>query len=173
VAVRKLCGVCASAEIICAPQTFSDLCHEGCVNYGTKLSCPPFAPPFTSFARGRSRLDVLCFRIDLDSYADLTPYNRVRAANAILKSLMDRELLEARQAGFRVAGSGSCRACRPCAAKSGETKCKRPNRRIFSLEAMGVNVDHLVQLCFGFPLLWYANKTAPAYTCTVGAILHR
>jgi hypothetical protein len=38
---------------------------------------------------------------------------------------------------------------------------------------MGVNVAHLVQLCFGFPLLWYANKTAPAYTCTVGAILHR
>lgn len=173
VPVTKLHATCAVDEITCEQHHFADLCHKGCINYGKKLSCPPFAPPFTSFARRRSLLDVICLRIDLDCYADLTPYNRVRAANAILKSRIDRELLEARQGGFRVAGSGSCRACRPCAGKTGDRKCKRPNRRIFSLEAMGVNVDLLVRHCFGFPLAWYADKTAPAYTCTVGAILRK
>jgi predicted metal-binding protein len=173
VSLSKFYATSTIDDVHIDPETFSDLCRLGCVNYGKKLSCPPSSPPFTSFARGRSQLDVICFRIDLDCYADLTPYNRVRAANAILKSLIDRELLQAREEGFRVAGSGSCRACRPCAGKTGEQKCKRPGRRIFSLEAMGVNVDMLVQRCFGFPLAWYANKTAPAYTCTVGAILRK
>jgi predicted metal-binding protein len=86
--------------------------------------------------------------------------------------MIDRELLKYKSQGFLVAGSGSCRACKPCGAKTG-VPCKKPERRIYSLEAMAVDVNHLVETAFDFPLQWYRkNCPFPEYTCVVGGILH-
>ena len=150
---------------------FRNLCKNGCVNYNNKYSCPPHSPTFLKFSKNSKNMSVICFKISLDQYSPLSYYNRIRASNSVLKSKIDRYLLEYKLKGYKVAGSGSCRACKPCAAKTNE-KCKKPDRLIFSLESMGVDVNDLVVKCFGFPLEWYSKTNKePEYTCTVGAIL--
>lgn len=150
---------------------FSGLCKKNCINYNNKYSCPPYSPDFSIYTLGSKKILVICFRIVLNQYAPLPIYHRIRAANVILKSLIDKELLSYKQEGFLVAGSGSCRACKPCGAKIG-VPCKKPDRRIYSLEAMGVDVGALVKECFGFELQWYIKgKEPPEYTCVVGAVL--
>jgi predicted metal-binding protein len=149
---------------------FSDLCRNGCRNYGSKYSCPPLSPAFTDFLGSASKAQVICYKIDLVQFAPIALYSRIRAGNSVLKSLLDKELTYFKMQGFKVAGSGSCRACKVCGARTAEP-CKKPGRRIYSLEALGVNVASLVEKLFGFELEWYLpNRKQPEYTCTVGAI---
>jgi predicted metal-binding protein len=149
---------------------FSDLCKKGCRNYGSKYSCPPLSPTFTDFLDSASKAQAICYKIDLVQLAPIALYGRIRAGNSSLKSLLDRELSFFKTQGFKVAGSGSCRACKACGARTGEP-CKKPDRRIYSLEALGVNVASLVEKLFGFELEWYLpDRKRPEYTCAVGAV---
>ena len=150
---------------------FNNLCQSGCRNYGQKYSCPPHSPKFTDFIRkAPPQALVICYKMPLSYYSELSVYNRIRAGNSILKSLIDKELMQYRQKGYLVAGSGSCRACRTCGLKTDEP-CRKPHKRIYSLEALGVDVDALVKDSFGFPLQWYfKGRPEPEYTCTVGAV---
>lgn len=150
---------------------FRRLCKQGCSNFGNKYSCPPYSPHFSKFTKNYNKIEVICYRLDLSQYAPLPVYSRIRAGNAVLKSKVDKYLYEKKEAGFKVAGSGSCRACKPCAAKT-KDKCKKPHKLIYSLESLGVDVNHLTELCFGFQLQWYSKKNkAPEYTCVVGGVL--
>ena len=149
---------------------FSQLCRDGCRNYGLKYSCPPFSPAFTDFLTAASEALVICYKIDLSQFGPIALYSRIRAANSILKSMLDRELTYFKMRGFKVAGSGSCRACRVCGAKMGAA-CKKPDRRTYSLEALGADVASLVARLFGFQSEWYLpDRGRPEYTCTVGAV---
>lgn len=150
---------------------FNRLCKSRCSNYGRKYSCPPFSPSFTSVAPDLTVARVLCLRLKLEQFSPISIHMCVRAGNAVLKPLLDHELASWQALGFRVGGSGSCRACKPCAAKT-QIACRKPTKRIYSLEAMGIDVCRLVHGCFGFSLQWYSpGKTGPEFTCTVGAIL--
>jgi predicted metal-binding protein len=153
---------------------FKELCKNGCRNYNQKYSCPPFSPDFANFTSGYRKMLVVCFRINLKQYEPLPFFQRIKASNAILKSKMDQELLTFKRAGNKVAGSGSCRFCRVCGAKKNES-CKKPEKRMYSLESLGVDVDDLVKRCFGFPLLWYKidGNFNPEYTSAVGGVLFR
>jgi len=149
---------------------FSRLCEEGCPNFGKKYSCPPYSPSFERYSARAESIIVICHRIDLSQYEPLHPYHRIKASNSVLKSIIDRELMQYKKKGYRVAGSGSCRACKPCGAKV-DVPCKKPERRIYSLESLGINVDKLVRRCFGFDLQWYnRDGKAPEHTCVVGAV---
>lgn len=149
---------------------FSKLCKQGCSNFGNKYSCPPHSPILSKFSKNYKKLSVICYRLDLNQYAPLPVYSRIRAGNAVLKSKVDKFLYEKKDVGFKVAGSGSCRACKPCAAKT-KDKCKKPHKLIYSLESLGVDVNHLTDLCFGFQLQWYSkNSKNPEYTCAVGGV---
>lgn len=109
----------------------------------------------------------------MSQYDHLHTFHRVKASNSVLKSIIDRELRNIRKKGYIVAGSGSCRACKICGAKT-KIPCKKPSRRLYSLEALGVDVDFLVKECFGFHLQWYIpNKESPRYNCVVGAYLDK
>lgn len=148
----------------------SDLCKKGCKNYGCKYSCPPLSPTFQMFSASTSIAQVICYKIDLSQFAPIALYSRIRSGNSILKSLLDRELRSFSADGYKVAGSGSCRACKVCGARIG-VPCKKPHRRIYSLEALGVDVATLVEKLFGFELEWYLpDRKRPEYTCTVGAL---
>jgi predicted metal-binding protein len=150
---------------------FGELCKQGCSNFGCKHSCPPHSPHFNRFSKKHNKMEIICYQLDLSQYATLSIYSRIRAGNAVLKSKVDKYLYEMKESGFKVAGSGSCRACKPCAAKTIE-KCKKPHKLIYSLESLGVDVNHLVETCFGFPLQWYRKgEIEPEYTCTVAGVL--
>lgn len=149
---------------------YSKLCESGCRNYCKKYSCPPFSPSFSDFLGTSLVVQVLCYRLDLSQFAPIAVYSRIRAGNSVLKSLIDKKLTAFKAQGFKVAGSGSCRACKICGAKL-NVPCKKPDRRIYSLEALGVDVNSLVLDAFGFPLQWYLKgRDIPDYTCTVGAV---
>jgi predicted metal-binding protein len=159
-----------SVDICIHQDYFISLCRKNCPNYNSKYSCPPFCPPFDTYLGNCPEISVICYQFDLEQYHPLPVYHRIRAANSIMKSLIDKELLDYRSQGFKVAGSGSCRACKPCGRKVNQP-CKKPEKRIYSLEAMGVDVNSLVKTCFGFELQWYKKgEPNPEYTCVVGAI---
>lgn len=152
---------------------FARACAEACPTYSRKYSCPPFAPSFGSLSRPYSHLHCLCLRIALEQLPEYpNPYHRVRMANAMLKPRLERMLFWWRDQdpGSTILGSGSCRACRPCGCVEG-VPCKKPQRRIYSLEATGVDCEHLVQTCFGFGLEWYSTGHPPQHQLVVGAVL--
>lgn len=168
--IEKFISTISLDRIVTNKAKFGKLCEVGCINYKKKYSCPPFSPAFDKFSCEFSFLNVFCYRVWLNQYSDATPYNRVRASNAVIKSLLDKELYGYIEDGFSVVGSGSCRACKPCGAKD-NVKCKKPKKRIYSLESLGVDVGQLVQECFGFDLEWYKKGKAQQYTCVVGGVL--
>lgn len=150
---------------------FSKLCENGCVNFGSKFSCPPFSPSFDFFSKGHKEIEVFFYRIFLHQYLDVKPFNRVKASNSILKSLLDRELYNYKIEGYKVVGSGSCRACKPCGAKEGR-KCKKPEKLLYSLESLGVDVTKLVLDCFNITLQWYKKGYEHNFTSVVGGVLY-
>ena len=171
IVIDKLVSIIEIKNIQISINKFLTLCSENCINFNSKYSCPPFSPSFSAFAGNKINGKIICYRLNLNQYAPLPVYHRIRASNAVLKSLIDKELHSFKENGTKVAGSGSCRACKPCGAKTG-IPCKKPDRKIYSLEAMGVDVDKLVQDCFGFNLQWYIKgEKTPDYTCVVGAVL--
>lgn len=168
--IEKFIAPVPSCKIETNPSAFSSLCKSGCRNYGNKYSCPPFSPKYSDFLESTSTVRVICYRLNLEQFAPIALYSRIRAGNSVLKSLIDKELRSLKTRGVKVAGSGSCRACKVCAAKL-NVPCKKPDRKIYSLEALGVNVDSLVEKLFAFELEWYLpGRKPPAYTCTVGAV---
>ena len=86
--------------------------------------------------------------------------------------LLAGELSQYLKQGHKVAGAGFCRSCPACAAESGEVVCRNPDERIFSLEAMGVNVDALLKKSFGFGLEWTRGDEKASYLCVPGAVLY-
>ena len=169
--IEKYCRTIELSSINSNKERFQQLCESGCVNFGKKFSCPPFSPSFEKFTSNFDYLDVILYRTSLNQYSDVSPYNRIRASNSIMKSLLDKELLAFKQSGFSVVGSGSCRACKPCGAKE-NIKCKKPDKKIFSLESLGVDVNQLVIDCFDIRLEWYKKGLSQNYTAVVGGVLH-
>lgn len=150
----------------------AQLCKDGCVNFGRKWSCPPASPSFASVSRRFTVMTVLCYRITLDTWPDLHPFRAIKAANAVMKSELEKWLRGSRSDEVFPLGTGSCRACKPCA-KGKDLPCAKPEKRLYSLEATGVDAARLVHDCFGFPLQWYQRDAEPPeYTCAVCGILH-
>ena len=169
--IEKLSVEIPVEKIIANKQEYSHLCKIGCINFGQKYSCPPYSPTFEAFAVECHLLTVLYYRVFLDQYLDTSPYNRVRASNSVIKSLLDKELLTYKSNGYKVVGSGSCRACKACGAKK-NMKCKKPEKIIYSLESLGVNVNQLVLDCFKIELQWYRKGFSQQFTSVVGGVLH-
>lgn len=71
-----------------------------------------------------------------------------------------------------MAGSGYCHSCETCAAESGESVCRLPSERIFSLESMGVDVNALLKASFGFGLEWNKGTERANHLCVVGAVFY-
>ena len=69
-----------------------------------------------------------------------------------------------------MAGCGACFACEECSAEIGEESCKLPDKRIYSLESLGVNVTALVKKCFDLDFEWTVDEHAADFVCGVGAV---
>ena len=159
------------ADVIVDRQTFSELCKK-CRNYGKKYACPPKSPGFDSIC-AKEGLFVVLFKCNLEQIKNTSEYNKIRIANSVMKSRIDRLMrkLEA-ETGLRFLSSGSCRLCKKCNLEK-NLPCKYPAKMRFSLESTGINVEKLSGALFGIPLLWYnpKNHKAPEYTCVVAGLM--
>ena len=150
---------------------FDKLCNDGCPNYGNKWSCPPYAPDYCHFVKNYKYINVVMLSVKLEEFSYINQgYLKVKAANSVLKSRMDKALgCSINNEEFYIS-TGSCRLCKPCKKKLNE-KCAHPNERSYSFEALGINVSALTEDLFETELLWYEKKKLPKYTCVVGGLL--
>ena len=147
-------------------------CKEGCVNYDKKWSCPPCSNSYLNIEKKYSSACLLCFYTELKHYNDIkNKYLAIKAANVTLKSLVEKSArdLEAYAGGYSLL-SGSCRLCKPCQRKL-NLPCKNPDKMRYSMEATGLNVQKICNDFLDHTLLWYKNKTLPAYTSTIALVL--
>ena len=170
-----------SAEAICVKtidiikyidrQKYSDLCKNGCINYGHKWSCPPFAPSYLQYADEYKYLWIFVFFANLEQFSYIkNDYLKVKAANTILKSRIDKVLRNLSQIFGRYISTGSCRLCKPCKCKSGML-CAKPDKMSYSFEALGVDVGAMTREVLNHDLLWYKKCHLPEYTTVVTGLL--
>lgn len=151
---------------------FDKLCEYGCPNYGCKWSCPPFSPNYSSFLAKYPHIILVLMWCNLDQFHyTKTEYMKVKASNSILKSRMDSLMKDYESAfdGFTLS-NGSCRLCNPCNKKK-QLPCKKPTKMRFSMESLGLNVEKISNDFFKHKLLWYKEKTAPAYSSVLSCLL--
>lgn len=150
---------------------FDKLCEEGCPNYGNKWSCPPYAPDYTKFVENYKFINVFMLYIELKQFDYIKQeYLKVKAANSILKSRIDKALRNSMNDNEFYISTGSCRLCKSCKKKVGKS-CAYPERRTYSFEALGINVSLLSADIFHRDLLWYKAKSLPEYTSVVAGLL--
>lgn len=157
-------------KVVVERDRFSELCRTGCKNYNQKYCCPPKSIGFHEIHPEINRLYVIYMRCVLANVPARNPYHKIRVANVMMKSRLDKFLRDMKDEGAVVLGSGSCRACKDCGLKLG-AKCKKPSRFMMSLEATGVNCQELVKSIFGINLEWYRHGEDCHFTSVVGGIL--
>ena len=152
-------------------QRFDYLCKTGCINYNMKWSCPPFAPAYSSIVRSYKYILIVLLKVQLAQFSYIkNNYLKIKAANSILKSRLDRALRITKKCNEFYISTGSCRLCKPCKRKMGEP-CALPVERAYSFEALGINVSALTLDVFHTELLWYQKGIVPQYTCVVGGLV--
>lgn len=150
---------------------FNELCKSGCLNYGKKWSCPPFTPSFEQYTNSYKYLSVCVLSINLSQFFYIkNDYLKVKAANIILKSRIDKVLRFLSQYSDSYISTGSCRLCNPCKCKM-HKECAKPDIMSYSFEALGVDVDFMVMSLFQHKLLWYKKGNLPEYTSVVAGLL--
>jgi predicted metal-binding protein len=150
---------------------FNALCASGCSNYKQKWSCPPFAPIYQRFVDGWKHLYMLYVRIEISQFGYIrNNYLKIKAANAVLKTRVDKYLRNMAMQYGKYISTGSCRICKPCKCKQ-ERLCAHPDIMSYSFEALGVNVGVLVEQYFQSKLLWYKPNYLPRYTSVVCGLL--
>lgn len=150
------------------------LCESGCVNYGKKWSCPPSSHKISEIIskKAYNRVVLICGYIKLADMCYIkNPYQKVKAANIILKSHCETRArdLEKFANGYSLL-SGSCNVCKPCYKKKG-LPCQKPNLMRYSLESTGINVELLAKKCCNHQLLWYQKGQPQKYTSVITAVL--
>lgn len=150
-------------------ELFYQMCKDGCPNFNQKYTCPPLSPDFKTFMKLYDQLFVLLFTLNLDQYhnTEYREYLKLQISNAVLKSKIEKIMRELETITVTpFLGTGSCRLCKPCQKKL-NLPCKHPEKRRYSLEALGVDCNILCEKLFAVPLLWYKDKHAPRYTSVV------
>lgn len=143
---------------------------EGCRNHTVNLSCPPHSPYFPDYVENTKAATVICFRVPLNKFTNVPVREAYHAAFKVVRSLLVGELMMSREEGHIVAGSGACLVCKPCAGESGNTECRFPEKRLYSLESLGVNVVSLSERALNLKLEWSDDTHAAHYVSAIGAI---
>ena len=140
----------------------------GCEHQGKNLSCPPFSPSFAQYVGAAEQAGVIAIGRESGS-----PGDDPLALFAEARERLLRELLAWRQKGHLVAGAGACSACATCVAREGSVACRSPEKMVYSLESLGVNVAALTKSCFGFDLEWPGAGRPVEVIWAIGAVFFR
>lgn len=152
-------------------NTYDALCKQGCPNYNKKWSCPPYAPDFTSFTTPFQYINIILLLANMEEFCYIKQnYLKIKAANSVLKSRIDKALRCCMNEDEFYISTGSCRLCRSCKKKM-DGSCAHPKERTYSFEALGINVSAMAKSLFKTELLWYKKNELPKYTCVVGGLL--
>lgn len=155
----------SAEEVSCDYEYITGLCRQGCKNFNHSGGCPPFAPAFENIAEEYSSAILVFARLHSRYktwrvWQSNNYYIHYRFQDIILSNLLNkmgkwiRELFAQK---IYFLGNGYCAGCgnRKCAYKEGVKKCRFPQKRTFSLEATGVNVEKTLKNVFGIELEWY------------------
>lgn len=163
-----------STNLLCRyldSEKFSKCCEFGCNNYGVKWSCPPFSPIYSKFVEKYELITVFLLTVELYQFSYIkNDYLKIKAANSILKSRIDKMLRKFKTSNTHYISTGSCRLCKPCKKKL-NLPCAKPNLMSYSFESLGINVGLLTQELFSTDLLWYSKGNLPKYTSVVAGLL--
>lgn len=152
-------------------QTFNNCCKFGCPNYNQKWSCPPCTPQYEEYVQHYNYITIVMLQTNLSQFSYIkNDYLKLKAANSILKSRIDKTLRDLKTTNTHYISTGSCRLCKPCKRKKGEF-CAHPELMAYSFEAFGINVCALAQDMFNTELLWYSKHNLPQYTSVVAGLL--
>lgn len=153
-------------------KKFDLLCKNGCPNYNKKWSCPPLSPSYSNFVSEYENIIIVVFSTKLDQFHYIkNDYLKVKAANTIMKSRIDKVLRSFVSNDRYYISTGSCRMCKPCKRKLNQP-CAHPGEMTFSFEALGINVSEMVSDLFDFELKWYKKNSLPEYTSVVAGIIY-
>ncbi len=168
--VEYFLGFIEKGKVNVEKSLFSEMCKTGCKNYGKKYSCPPASPSFNDLVGFYEGLFVVLFKCSLREI-NSTEYNKVRIANAAIKSRVIKLMnyLED-QTKTMFLSTGSCNLCKPCKLKL-KAVCAHPEKRRYSLESTGIDCGVLSKELFKTQLLWYKNNEAPRYTCVICGLI--
>lgn len=149
---------------------YKGLC-AACPEHEKRFSCPPYSPSFPEHIGKAQRAWVVCVRFPGEYFARLasdTDYltRFFKKAGGLLADV----LLDYRTKGYTIAGSGPCLACKQCAAEAGLSTCSQPDKQIYSLESLGVNVAALCKKAFDLDLEWSSDGRPAGHVCAVGAV---
>jgi len=149
---------------------YKGLC-TACPEHGKRLSCPPYSPSFPEYIGKAQRARVVCVRFPHEYFGRLAiDKNYLTRFFRKAGSLLADILLDYRSKGYVIAGSGPCLACERCAGDAGLEACSKPDKRIYSLESLGVNVADLCKKAFDLDLEWSSDGRTAGHVCAVGAV---
>lgn len=176
-------GICVDISAVCIDSKyilqyeelvkFKELCKIGCPNYKMKWSCPPYSPFYHDISKRYGFLTVCILTVQLNQFDYINrDYLKIKAANSILKSRADRMLRESVSENYKGISTGSCRICKPCRCKLNEP-CRNLNKVMYSFEALGIDVSHMIKDLFNFELQWYSKGRLPKHTSVVVGLLSK
>ncbi len=139
---------------ISVDTSFRSLCEaDSCGNYGKNYMCPPDIGNIEALAAELKSYELAMVYQTVEELEDSYDFEGMMLAGAKHNGLA-RKLRETETAkegdkpggGIRLLhlGAGGCRVCQVCAKRTREP-CRFPDAAIGSLEAYGVNVQHLAE----------------------------
>ena len=153
---------------------------EQCQNYGSKWSCPPFIFSSKDFWFSYKTLllygkkivlppELLDIRFEKDA---LTAWYREILKPIKQGILSELLVMERENPGSMVLSAGSCEQCDLCERAEG-LPCKKPEVMRYSLESLGADVAHTLELYLGETLQWAMNGRLPSQFLLLGGLLKR
>lgn len=155
-------------------------CCRECPNFDKRWSCPPY--DFYVEALWKKYTDILLYekKVYVDPVLRERPYSQ-EAINELSRELLapakkqmteDLLALEIKYPGSRALFAGTCDFCTICA-KALNEQCYHPEKMRYSIEALGGNVAHAVQIYFDDTILWAKGGRLPEYYILLGGLLKR
>ena len=143
---------------------------EACHKYGKNFACPPYSPYFQDYLGNQNAAKVICIRMPQEYFRNEIQEKIYKKCFRTARGILLKELFDYKSQGNLVAGSGFCLGCDVCAVENGADCCQQPERKIYSLESLGVNLTSLTKRCFRFDLEWSATDHASDFVCSLGAV---
>lgn len=153
-------------DVVYDPEYIRGLCKNGCKNYNYAGGCPPRAPLFEELNK-----DMQSYFLVSGTFWPQYKTEKVKASHNIYIHFRLQDNILARlfhNAGISIRqktacvflATGYCMGCTgvKCNYKLGNEYCKNPQKRTYSMEATGINVEQTLFNNLNIKLQWYRNN---------------
>ena len=166
-----------SKDIVYNYEEITALCSS-CGNFNKGGGCPPLAPKFEKISENKDFGIIIYAKLDSIYKPEKVKKNNnyyihYRFQDVILSNLLTKlgYMIRDDFEDMLFLNNGYCMGCRSkCNFKKGENTCLKPERRTFSLEATGINVERTLKEQFDITLQWYNKENYQEIDYMVKAI---